>query len=188
MNLITEEECIWLGLPTPLPIPYRLHMVDQTVVQPVGLIKNVRIHIHGISYFITLTVIWNKEINEAYNMLLGCLWLIDAKVYHDWNKKVVTIQRNGIVKTISVNQRLGPPLQLSKVLVCYNSIKELADEEDDQLPSIKKDFLTIDTIPLPGKLVGVSSQRDHLSSYPNYLSTYTEGDIKVDNTHAKTQV
>jgi hypothetical protein len=30
-----------------------------------------------------LTVIWNKEVNEAYNMLLKHPWLIDAKVYHD---------------------------------------------------------------------------------------------------------
>jgi hypothetical protein len=57
-------------------------MVDQARVQPVGLIRKVRIHIHGIPYFINLTVIRNK-VNEAYNMLLGRSWLIDAKVYHD---------------------------------------------------------------------------------------------------------
>jgi hypothetical protein len=95
MNLITKEERIWLGLPTPLPAPYQLRMADQAIVQPVRLIRNVRIHVHGIPYFITLTVIQNKEVNEAYNMLL-----IDAKVYHDWGKKVVTIQGNGTVKTI----------------------------------------------------------------------------------------
>jgi hypothetical protein len=78
-------------------------MADQAVVQPIGLIQNVRIHIHGISYFITLTIIRNKEVNEAYSMLLGRPWLIDAKVYHDWDKKVVTTQGNGTVKTTSVN-------------------------------------------------------------------------------------
>jgi hypothetical protein len=103
VNLITEEERIRLGLPTPLPVPYRLRMADQAIVQPVGLIRNVRTHIHGILYFITSTVIRNKEFNEAYNMLLGHPWLIDAKVYHDWGKKVVTIQEVGTVKTISVN-------------------------------------------------------------------------------------
>jgi hypothetical protein len=83
VNLITEEERIRLGMQTPLPAPYRLRMADQVVVQPVGLIRNVRIHIHGIPYFITLTVIRNKEVNEAYSMLLGRPWLIDAKVTHD---------------------------------------------------------------------------------------------------------
>jgi hypothetical protein len=83
VNLITEEERIRLGMQTPLPAPYRLRMADQAVVQPVGLIQNVRIHIHGIPYFITLIVIQNKEVNEAYSMLLGRPWLIDAKITHD---------------------------------------------------------------------------------------------------------
>jgi hypothetical protein len=39
--------------------------------------------IHGIPYIITLTVIQMKEVNKAYNTLLGRPWLIDAKVNHD---------------------------------------------------------------------------------------------------------
>jgi hypothetical protein len=81
-----------------------------------------------------LDSVWNKVVNEAYSMLLGCPWLIDAKVYHDWDKKVVTIQGNGTVKTISVTQRLGQHPQLPEVLVCYNIVEGLADEEEDQSP------------------------------------------------------
>jgi hypothetical protein len=66
-------------------------MADQAVVQSLGLIWNVRSHIHSIPYLITLRIIWNKEVNEAYNMLLGRPWLIDAKLTHDWDNKVVTI-------------------------------------------------------------------------------------------------
>jgi hypothetical protein len=68
----------------------------------------------------------------------------------------VTIQGNGTVKTISVNQRLGPHPQLLEVLVCYDIVEELVDEEEDQLPSTKEDLIAIGSIPLPGKLVGVS--------------------------------
>jgi hypothetical protein len=64
----------------------------------------------------------------------------------------------------------------------------LADKEENQLPSIEKDVFAIDTIPLPRELVGVSSQGDHLSPYPNHFFTYTKGDIEVDETHVKTQV
>ena len=71
VNLITEEEQIRLGLKEPSLAPYPLRMADQAVVEPVGLIRNVRIHIHGIPYIISLTVIRNKEVNEAYSMLLG---------------------------------------------------------------------------------------------------------------------
>jgi hypothetical protein len=66
--------------------PSKLNMVDQIVVEPVELIRSIKIHIHGISYFITLTVICNMEVNDAYSMLLGSPWLIDAKINHDWGE------------------------------------------------------------------------------------------------------
>jgi hypothetical protein len=40
-------------------------------------------------------------------MVLGKPWLIDAKVTHDWGNNVITIQGNGIVRTILVNMKLG---------------------------------------------------------------------------------
>jgi hypothetical protein len=40
-------------------------------------------------------------------MLLGRPWLIDAKVTHDWGNNVITIQGNGIIKTISFNKKIG---------------------------------------------------------------------------------
>jgi hypothetical protein len=71
VNMITEEERLRLGLPASQAAPYRLRMADQTVVEPVGLIRNIKIHIHGIPYFISLTVICNTKVNDAYSMLLG---------------------------------------------------------------------------------------------------------------------
>jgi hypothetical protein len=51
----------------------------------------VKIYIHEIPNFITMTSVQNKEVNEAYSMLFGCPWLIDAKITHDLGNKVVTI-------------------------------------------------------------------------------------------------
>jgi hypothetical protein len=39
-----------LGLPIPRPAPYTLRMVDQTLTKQVCLIKDFKIHIHGIPY------------------------------------------------------------------------------------------------------------------------------------------
>jgi hypothetical protein len=39
------------------------------VVEPLGLIRNINIRIHCIPYFITLIVIRNMEVNDAYSML-----------------------------------------------------------------------------------------------------------------------
>jgi hypothetical protein len=118
VNMITEEEWLQLGLRTPQAAPYRLHMADQ--MELVGLIRNIKIHIHGIPYFISLIVVRNTEVNNAYSMLLGCPWLIDAKVNHDWGNNMVTIQGNGTIKIISISQHKGPRLKLLEMLVCYN--------------------------------------------------------------------
>jgi hypothetical protein len=110
----------------------------------------------GYPLFHYLDIYMEQGGNEAYNMLLGRPWLIDAKVYHGWGKKVVTIQGNGTLKTILVNQRLGLRPQLLEVLVCYNIVEGLTNKEEDQHLSTKDDLFAIDAILLPRELVGAS--------------------------------
>lgn len=71
INMITEEEQLQLGLLVLQVAPYKLRMAYQTMVELMGLIRNIKIHIHGIPYFISLIVICNTEVNDAYSMLLG---------------------------------------------------------------------------------------------------------------------
>jgi hypothetical protein len=47
---------------------------------------------------------------------------------------------------------------LPKVLVCYDIVEGLVDEEEDQLPSTEEDLFAIDTIYLLGDLVGANSE------------------------------
>ena len=61
INLLTEEEQKRLGLGATQSVFYRLKMADQTIVEPVGLIKNVKISIHDIPYLITFTVTTTKR-------------------------------------------------------------------------------------------------------------------------------
>jgi hypothetical protein len=58
-------------------------MADQTIAKPLGLIKNLRIFIHGIPYVMTFIVIQSSVLNFSYYMLLSCPWLRDVKVSHD---------------------------------------------------------------------------------------------------------
>jgi hypothetical protein len=74
---------------------------------PLGIIKNLKIHIHGIPYIATFTVLKNNVVDSSYYMLLGRLWLKDAKVTHDWGNNVIIVQSNGTIKTISINRKLG---------------------------------------------------------------------------------
>ncbi len=59
-------------------------------------------------------------VDSNYSMLLGRLWLINAKVTHDWGNNVITIEGNGTVKTILVNRKLGVETKRPQIFVCYD--------------------------------------------------------------------
>jgi hypothetical protein len=56
------------------------------MTKPLGIIKYLKIHIHGIPYVATFIVLKNNVVDSNYSMLLGRPWLKDAKVTHDWGK------------------------------------------------------------------------------------------------------
>jgi hypothetical protein len=64
-------------------------------------------------------------------MLLGRPWLRDVKVALDWGSNIVTIQGNGIVRTIIVTKHLGGEVRRPKELLCYDYQNGIIDEEED---------------------------------------------------------
>jgi hypothetical protein len=46
-----------LGLPKPKPAPYNLRMVNKTTTKPMGLIRDLKIYVHGIPYITTFIVL-----------------------------------------------------------------------------------------------------------------------------------
>jgi hypothetical protein len=95
-----------------------------------GLIKDLKIYVHNISYITTFIILQNIMVDSSYSMLLGRAWLRDVKVVHDWGSNIVTIQGNGIIKTIIVTKRLGGEVRKPKVLLCYKYQNGIIDEED----------------------------------------------------------
>jgi hypothetical protein len=81
-------------------------MVDQTIIKPLGLIKDLIILFHGIPYAMTFTIIQNSVLDSSYFMLLGCPWLRDAKMFHDWGNNTVIIQGVNTIRTIHVIKNL----------------------------------------------------------------------------------
>jgi hypothetical protein len=71
MDIMTKELRKWLGLPSPKPTPYTLQMADQTITKPIRLIKDLKIHIHGIPYIATFTIMKNNVLDSTYSMLLS---------------------------------------------------------------------------------------------------------------------
>jgi hypothetical protein len=66
---------VQLGLLKPKPTSYNLDMADQTVAKPLGMIKDLKILIHGIPYEVTFTLKQSSVLDSSYLMLLGCPWL-----------------------------------------------------------------------------------------------------------------
>ncbi len=96
-----------MGLPKPKHAPYNLRMADQTTTKPMGLIRNLKIYVHDIPYITMFIGLHNNVVDSNYSMLLGRPWLKDAKVANDWRNNIVTMQGNGIIRTIIITKRLG---------------------------------------------------------------------------------
>jgi hypothetical protein len=64
-------------------------MVDQNMTRPLGIIRNLNIHIHGIPFVATFTILQNNVVDSSYSMLLGRPWLRNAKVTDDWGNNVI---------------------------------------------------------------------------------------------------
>ncbi len=107
VNIITKQLRLRLGLPKPKPTPYNLKVLDQTTTKLMGLIRNLKIYVHGIPYIIMFTILHNNVVDSNYSTLLGRPWLKDVKMAHNWGTNIITIQGNGTVKTIIVTKRLG---------------------------------------------------------------------------------
>jgi hypothetical protein len=60
-----------LGLPKPKHVPYNLRKANQTTINQMGLIKNMKIYVHDILYIITFIVLQSNVVDSNYSMLLG---------------------------------------------------------------------------------------------------------------------
>jgi hypothetical protein len=93
-------------------------MANQNMTKPLGIIRNLKIQIHGIPYVATFIVLQNNVVDSSYSMLLGRPWLKDAKVTHDWGNNVIIIQGNGTIQQILVNKKLVIETNRPQILVC----------------------------------------------------------------------
>ncbi len=79
-------------------------------------------------------------------MLLGRPWLKDAKVAHYGGSFIVTIQGNGIVRTIIVTKHLGGEVKRPEVLLCYNYQNGITNEEEDLIFATEPKLISIGII------------------------------------------
>ncbi len=128
-------------------------MVDQSMTRPLGIIKILKIHIHGIPYITTFIVLKNNVVDSSYSMLLRRPWLKYAKVTHDWGNNVIIVQDNGTIRTILVNMKLGAKTKRPQVLVYYDLMEGLTNEEEDLIFEAEPELFSSNTITLSKEIV-----------------------------------
>ncbi len=67
---------------------------------------------------------------------------------HDWGSNIVTIQGNGIIRTIIITKHLGGEVRRPKVLSCYDHQNGITDEEEDIIFAIELELFLIRIINL----------------------------------------
>jgi hypothetical protein len=72
-----------LGLPSPKPTPYMFRMVDKNLTMLIEIIRDLKIHIHGIPYIATFIIMRNNVLDGSYSILLAQPWFRNARVIHD---------------------------------------------------------------------------------------------------------
>jgi hypothetical protein len=129
VNIMVNE--LWKQFPNLKPTSYTLWMENQTITKLVGLIKDLKIQIHWISYITMFTIMKNNVLDFNYSMLLGWPWLHNAHVTHDWRNNIITVEGNGMVQTISITKHLDRNTKSLKVLLCYNLMENVIDEKEE---------------------------------------------------------
>jgi len=84
-------------------------------------------------------------------MLLGRHCLKDAKVTHNWGNNVIIVQGSRRVRTISGDRKLGVKTRRPPLLVRYDLMEGLIDEEKDLIFETKPKLFLIGTIILSEK-------------------------------------
>jgi hypothetical protein len=133
VSIIIEDLRKKLRLLISKPVPYTLRMADQTLTKLIRLTWNLKIHIHGIPYVVTFIVMKNNVLNASNSMLLGCPWLRDVKVTHDWGNNLISIDGNGTIRTIAITKHLDSNTKCLQVLLCYGFVNRVTNEEENVL-------------------------------------------------------
>jgi len=120
VNIVTKNFKTKLGLPKLKPTPYHLEIVDQSMIGPLWIIRNLKIHIHGIPYIATFIILKNSVVDYSYSMLFRRPWCKDAKVTHDWGINVIIVQGTRTIIIILINMKLGTKTRRPQVIIFYD--------------------------------------------------------------------
>jgi len=81
--------------------------------------------------------------------VIPCYWVVhgyDTKVTHEWGNNFITIEGNGTIRTIVVTKHLESNTKCLEVLLYYNFVNGVTNEEEDVLLVAKLNSFVINII------------------------------------------
>jgi hypothetical protein len=107
VNITLESLRKKLGLRKPQPASFVVRMVDQQKVQPMGLLRNLKIDLACCAYKILVIVLKDGKWSETYSMFLGRPWLKQIKAHHNWGDNTLTIISGNKIVTLSTIKHMN---------------------------------------------------------------------------------
>ncbi len=71
---------------------------------------------------------------------------------HDLANNIIIIQGLNTIRTISITKKLGAPTKCPEVLICYDFLYGISNEEEDLMFAIEPRLYSIGTIVIPTSL------------------------------------
>ena len=72
---------------------FAVRMADQRRVQPLGLIRGLKMEVCGMKFDIAAVILHMEDISGSYPLLLERPWLRQARVKQDWQSDRITIRK-----------------------------------------------------------------------------------------------
>lgn len=132
VNILSESELQLMKNVKLEPAPFQMRMADQSRVQPMGMLRQQVVTVHGLQFQVNFVVLRMKDAGSAYKMLLGRPWFKTAKLKQDWEKNEVILKKGK--KTIRLP--MGSKKELTKehkpmMAQTINLAEEIEDDEED---------------------------------------------------------
>jgi hypothetical protein len=151
VNILATSELRRLVRPQLEPAPFQACMVNHSLVQPIGILRNQLICIHGTPFKISFIVLELRPTEEeAYTMLLGRPWFKQAKLCHDSHKGIITIKKRKTEQHIVLPKVVHVALSMKSLCVqTFSLASEVSDMEEFAFLEVNPSILPIFDISVP---------------------------------------
>lgn len=137
-----------LGLTNLKPAPFMVRMANQNKVRPDGILRHLRVSIHGVEFELTFIVL-DMQGEDGYELLLGRTWLRGASAKQDWGADTITFDGPlGPVTAPVCPRRPPPPSKRPQAIEELDYVQGFTDDDERVFLDANPDVHAIATVDL----------------------------------------